>query len=231
MTGTAEPPNGRVTSRADGSSPTMPAVQSLIGGIVRDVALDTTIPLICYYAAKRLFSASDFTALVVASLFPIVKSAWRIGRHREIDPVALLIVLGIASSALALLFSGDARLLLVRESFVTGAFGIACLLSLAFPRPMMFYFARYFMAGRDPERRKLFESRWQYPAARRAHRLVTIVWGVVFLAEFVARVVLVYSLPPTVVLGIAPVVTAVVTVATIVWTFRYAARIRRGLPA
>ena len=207
------------------------AAPPIIGGIVRDVALDATIPVICYYVAKRFFFASDFTALVVASLFPIVKSAWHIGRHREIDPVALLIVLGIASSALALLFSGDARLLLVRESFVTGAFGIACLVSLTFPRPMMFYFARYFMAGRDPARRKLFESRWKYPSARRAHRLVTIVWGMVFLGEFIGRVILAYSLRPTVVLAGAPVVTGFVTVATVVWTLRYAGRVRRGLPA
>ena len=231
MTGTTQPPHERVTSRTDASPSTVPAVQRLIGGIVRDVALDATIPVICYYVAKRFFSTSDFTALVVASLFPIVKSAWHIGRRREIDPVALLIILGIASSALALLFSGDQRLLLVRESFVTGAFGIACLVSLTFPRPMMFYFARYFMAGRDPERRKLFESRWKYPAARRAHRFVTIVWGVVFLAEFIGRVVLAYSLRPTVVLAAAPVVTGFVTVATVVWTLRYAARVRRALPA
>ena len=62
----------------------MPAAQQLIGGIVRDVALDATIPLVCYYVAKRFFAASDFSALV-ASLFPIVKSAWHIGRRREID--------------------------------------------------------------------------------------------------------------------------------------------------
>ena len=209
----------------------MPAVQQLIGGIVRDVALDATIPVVCYYVAKRFFNASDFTALVVASLFPISKSAWHVGKRREIDPVALLIVLGIASSALALLFGGDPRSLLIRESFVTGAFGIACLVSLTFPRPLMFHFARYFMAGHDPERRKLFESRWQYPAARRAHRLVTIVWGLVFLAEFIVRVILVYSLRPTVVLASAPVVTGLVTVALVLWTFRYAGRVRRGLPA
>ena len=207
----------------------MPAVQQLIGGIVRDIAVDATIPVVCYYAAKRFFAASDFTALLVASAFPIVKSAWHIGRRREIDPVALLIVLGIASSALALLLGGNPRLLLVRESFVTGAFGIACLVSLSFPRPMMFYFARYFIAGRDPEARKLFESRWEYPAARRAHRVVTIVWGVVFLAEFIVRVMLVYSLRPAVVLASAPVVTGAVTVATVVWTFRYAGRVRRAL--
>jgi len=147
------PPNGQVTSRIDTSPSTMTAIRPLIRGTVRDVALDATVPVICYYVAKRFFSASDFAALVVASGFPVVKSVWEVRRHRAIDPVALLILLGIASSALALVVSGNPRMLLVRESFFTGAFGIACLVSLAFPRPMMFYFARYFLAGGDDSMR------------------------------------------------------------------------------
>jgi hypothetical protein len=145
--------------------------------------------------------------------------------------VALLILLGVACSAVALLLSGDQRMLLIRESFFTGAFGVACLVSLAFPRPMMFYFGRYFMAGRDAERRRLFESRWQISAARRAHRLVTTVWGLVFVGEFISRVLLVYTVRPTVVLSVAPIVTGFATIGTIVWTFRYAARVRDTLPA
>lgn len=87
------------------------------------------------------------------------------------------------------------------------------------------------MAGRDGERRRIFDSRLQIPAVRRAHRLVTTVWGVVFIGEFTIRVLLVYTLPPTVVLSVAPMVTGLATIGTIVWTFRYAARMRDRLPA
>jgi hypothetical protein len=209
----------------------MQAILPLVRGVVWDVALDISVPVISYYLAKRLLSASDFAALAVASLFPLIKSLWDLRRRREIDPVAVLILLGVACSAVALLFSGDQRMLLIRESFVTGAFGVACLVSLVFPRPMMFYFARYFMAGRDAERRRLFESRWQYSAARRAHRFVTTVWGLVFVGEFISRVLLAYTLRPTVVLSVAPIATGFATIGTIVWTFRYAARVRDRLPA
>jgi len=207
----------------------MPSILPLVRGIVWDVALNMSLPVISYILAKRLFSVSDFAALAVASLFPLIKSLWDVRRRREIDPVALLILLGVACSAVALLLSGDQRMLLIRESFFTGAFGIACLVSLTFPRPMMFYFGRYFMAGHDAERRRLFESRWQYSAARRAHRLVTTVWGLVFVGEFISRVLLVYTLRPTIVLSVAPIVTGFATIGTIVWTFRYAARVRHRL--
>jgi len=147
-------------------------------------------------------------------------------RHREVDPVALLVLLGIATSMLALVTGGDPRLLLIRESFFTGAFGIACLVSLTFPRPIMFYFGRYFMAGKDPQKRATFDARWQDPRARRAHRLVTVVWGLVYTGEFVVRVMLVYRASAPVVLVVSPFLTGVATILTVMWTFWYAFRVR-----
>ena len=213
----------------DASGVSVPAVLPLVRGIVGDIAINATVPVASYYLAKRFLSASEFSALLVASLFPVIKSAYDIRQRREVDPVALLILLGIASSALALFVSGDARTLLIRESFFTGAFGLACLVSLVFPRPMMFYFARYLMAGRDQARRLVFDSRWQYAAVRRAHRLVTAAWGFVFIAEFSGRVVLAYTVRPAVVLSVAPIVTGCATIGLVVWSLRYAARVRQRL--
>jgi hypothetical protein len=230
MTAVGRTPDDHPTSRPDGPA-TMPAILPLVRGIAWDIALNATIPVVCYYVAKRLFHVTDFAALLAASLFPAMKSVWDVRQKRELDPVTLLILLGIASSALALVATGDQRMLLIRESFFTGAFGIACLISLVLPRPMMFYFGRYLIAGGDEERRRVFDSRWQYPAVRRAHRRVTIVWGVVFFAEFLGRVGLVYALRPTLVLAVAPIVTGLATIGTIVWTLRYAARVRQRLAA
>lgn len=84
----------------------------------------------------------EFTALAVAALFPIGKSAFELAYHRQLDPISILVLLGIAADSVALLFGGSPRLLLVRESLITGVFGLACFSSLLWPRPLMFYFAR-----------------------------------------------------------------------------------------
>ena len=212
-----EPP-----TQVDVASPSRPVVVSLAW----DVALNATIPVGCYWFSKQFVSPSELIALVVATGFPLLKSGYDVARHREVDPVALLVLLGIAASMLALLAGGDPRLLLIRESFFTGAFGIACLISLTFPRPIMFYFGRYFMAGKDPQKRATFDARWQDPRARRAHRLVTVVWGLVYAGEFVVRVMLVYRASAPVVLVVSPFVTGVATILTVIWTFWYAFRVR-----
>lgn len=194
-----------------------------------DVALNATVPLLFYLAAKRFLLASELTALLLATAFPVVKSAYELIRHREFDPVAAIVFLGIMTSIAALLLGGDPHILLIRESLFTAAFGITCLISLTFPRPIMFYFGRHFMAGKDRQRREIFEARWQNPAARRAHRLVTAVWGLVYVAEFVVRVALVYRMPAAVVLGVSPFLTGFATIAVIVWTFWYARKVRERI--
>ena len=108
------------------------------------------VPVVFYKLSKHYYSASEFTALVIAATFPLGKSAFELLIHRSFDPISIVVLLGITTDAVAILFGGSPRLLLIRESLFTGAFGVACFFSLLLPRPMMFYFGRYFFAGPGP---------------------------------------------------------------------------------
>ncbi len=219
-------------SQDQGSVPEPSASRkTLITSLAWGIVLNATIPVGCYFLAKRFISPSELTDLIFATLFPMLKSVHDLVRRRELDPVAVLVLLGILTSILALFFGGSPRLLLIRESFFTGAFGIACFLSLVFPRPIMFYFGRYFLAGKDPQRRKIYSDRWENPVVRRGHRLITMVWGLVFTGEFLIRTLMVYTLPIPVVLTFSPFFTGFATIFTIAWTFRYAHKIRKRISA
>jgi hypothetical protein len=200
----------------------------LIISLAWDIILNATIPLACYFFAKWFISPSELTALIFATMFPVLKSAYDLISHHELNPVAVLVLLGIAISILVIFLGGDPRILLVKESFFTGAFGIGCLLSLTFPRPIMFYFARYFMAAHDPQKRKAFNARWQNPIIRRTHRLVTAVWGIVYVIEFAVRITLVYTLPSAVVLFLSP-FTNFATIILIIWSFWYGKQVQERL--
>jgi hypothetical protein len=216
--------------RAGEAAPAAEAAQgSLVRSLARDIALNASVPLACYYLAKRFVSPSELVALLLATAFPTLKSVHDVLRRHELDPVAVLVLLGLVTSIFALFVGGNPRVLLIRESFFTGAFGLACIVSLMFPRPIMFYFGRHFMAGKDPAKRKLFDARWENPIARRAHRLVTIVWGLVYVGEFGIRVALVYTLSIPVVLTVSPFLMGIPTIATIAWTFRFAYKTRGRL--
>ncbi len=198
-------------------------------GILVSLVLNVAIPLLLYTLSKRYISPSEVVALSVASIFPLVDSLFGIVRHRQLDLIAVLALLGTMVGVLGILLGGDAKLLLIRESFFTGALGLVSFMSLFLPRPLMFYFGRQMVAGRDPEKVATFNAQWQNPSVRFTHRCITIVWGFAFFGEFLLRVVLVYTLPVVVVLGVSPIVTTGITIATLFWTFAYArAAAKRG---
>jgi hypothetical protein len=197
-----------------------------IGGIVRDIALNAIIPVVLYKLSKRYLSHSEFTALAIATTFPLGKSIFDLVRRGQVDPVSILVLLGIATDGVALLFGGSPRLLLVRESFFTGAFGLACFVSLLLPRPMMFYFGRYFMAGGDPQRQARFNAAWRLPEVRFSHRLVTSVWGCAFVGELILRIILINNVSASTVLIVSPIIAGTLTTVTMIWAFSYGRRVR-----
>jgi len=159
-------------------------------------------------------------------MFPLAKNVFDVVRRGQVDPVSIVVLLGIAADGVALLCGGSARLLLVRESFFTGAFGFACFISLLFPRPIMFYFARYFMAGTDPQRQARFNAAWQLPEVRFCHRLITSVWGSAFLGELILRIILIYNTSAATVLVASPILLGTLTIVTMIWAFSYGRRVR-----
>ena len=182
--------------------------------------------MILYKLSKRYYSPSEFTALVVAALFPIGKSGFELIYHRQLDPISILVLLGIGADSVALLFGGSPRLLLVRESLITGVFGLACFFSLLLPRPMMFYFRTLFHCRNRSRAAGTIQCRRQFPEVRFCHRLITTVWGCAFVGELVVRIVLIYNLPAALVLVISPILIGVLTISTMVWAFAYGHRVR-----
>ena len=201
---------------------------SPLRGFIFETALSTIVPLVIY---RFTFShgASEFRALVLSSLFPLGQSIFDLVRLRRLNPVSITVLLGIAVTLGALLLGGSPRLLLIRESLLTAVIGLACLVSLALPKPLMFYFGRHYMAGKDAERAATFTRNASIPAVRRTHRTITLVWGSALLTEFTVRTWMVYHLPTTTVLAVAPILFNATALLTFVWTMRYARQaMKRG---
>lgn len=192
--------------------------------IVRSLVVNAAMPALLYWYCQRSLHLSEVAALSVAAVLPAVDSLWGVARRRRLDVIAMVVLLGIAVSMVGVALGGSPRILLIRESFFSGALGLACFISLLLPRPLMFYFARQSSAGDDPERLARFNAGWQNPAVRRMHRLITVVWGAAFSAEFLVRIVLVLTLPPAAVLAVGPIVSGAIVALTLVWTFAYVRR-------
>ena len=148
------------------------------------------------YALLRPHVSSDATALAIVLAFPVAEIAFERWRERRFEPIGVIALIGITLGLIgAVAFNGDATLLKVRESVITGVFGLVCLISLAAPRPAMFYMGRLFATGADPARMAEFNEIWDLPTVPRRFRVVTAVWGVGLVGEAVFRTVLALSIP------------------------------------
>jgi hypothetical protein len=116
----------------------------------------------------------------------------------------------------------------VRESFFTAAFGIAYLVSLPFPKPLAFYFARYFMAGNSPERIAWVDALWeQNPHFRSGLRRIGLIWSFGLLLEAAVRFYLVFTLTVQQFLAVSPFVLYGITAILIVVTMVIGRRMRK----
>ena len=101
------------------------------------VALDFLVNLGGPWLVYRLVegSTSITGALIWSSVPPIIWSLWQLVHSRKLDVISMLVIAGIGASLAATMLGGNPRLLLVRESFITGIFGLVFLASCGSPDP------------------------------------------------------------------------------------------------
>ena len=197
-------------------------------GIIRSALINAVLPFVVYSVMTNIMHTSDFVAVVASGVPPLLDSVIGIARNRRIDFLGGFVLIGLVAGLIPSLMSGNTQLLLVRESLITGVMGLVYLASLLTPRPMTFYFTRYFVTGNNPENVATFNGLWQHPMFRHSMRLSTIVWGVMLSLEAATRVYLVYHLSTAQFLLISPFVLYGFLGATMAWTMWYSRYTRRN---
>ncbi|WP_274651085.1 VC0807 family protein [Paenibacillus humicola] len=193
--------------------------------IIVTLIINIVLPYLIYSLLVK--HTSSLTALSAAALVPLCDTLYSLIRTRRADAFSGFIFFGLVLGVAAVLLGGDERFILLRESYLTGLLGLTFLISLAFSRPLIYYFAERF-TGRDPE----MNDKWQrLPRYRRVFRLMTAVWGASLLLEACVKVVLVYALPVPAFLAFSPIFTYGLIGLTIWWNIAYVRRAKRKAAA
>ena len=214
------------TANIDEASAKRAKVLSMIFGVTYSIVVNAIFPLVIFLLLKSYTNLSDFWALVVSGIPPMLDAIVGVVRKGRVDLIAGLSLLSIGISILLILLGGSPRLLLIRESYYTAAFGLAYIVSFLFPKPLAFYFARHFATGNVPEKIASFNSLWQYPAFRHGMRVSTAVWGISFILEAVIRTYLVFTLTIPQFLIVSPFIFYGMLGGVMLWTMFYSRRMR-----
>ena len=198
-------------------------------GLLPSLLINVAAPVLVYRFLEGR-GVAPVPALIATALCPTLGILVGWTRTRRLDVIGAISLAFITLGAATSFFSNDPVFFLVKESFFTGLFGLACFASILFlPRPLLFYIGREFLSGSDPSLAARFDSFWEYPLFRASQRRIAIVWGTAYLSEAAIRVVLALSLPIPVFLVVSHLMAAIITVALIAWTLSYGRRTaRRG---
>jgi uncharacterized membrane protein (DUF485 family) len=193
---------------------------SIIGGAL--------VPLTVYYIVRRHVS-SDAHALIIAGVFPAAWIVLQWLRTRSLDPIGAITLFGFIAGVIASeLLGGNAFVLKVRDSAFTIGFGVICLISLTWRRPMMFYVGKALSAGDDERKRAAYDQLWEFDRARRVFAVITACWGVGLIVEASLRVLLAATLPTGPFLAASPALAFVFFGSLFVFTGIYSRQAREA---
>lgn len=188
------------------------------------VLIDLLAPIVLFQVS-RAAGASEVWALVVSGLPPAAGVLVTLWRRGSVEVVGVTVLAGIALSIVLGLLSDNPKVLLLRGVALTAAFGLCCLASLAFRKPLMLHFGIVLHGGPETAGAQLSADFATYAEARRFWRVVTAVWGLAYLADAGVCGWAIQQLSTGVSVTLNRTLPWAITAALFAWTFRWANRL------
>ena len=195
-------------------------------GFVWNAVIDGLLPFAVYYLARP--HTTEFAAIGWSTVPPAINSVVTLVRKRHLDTIGLIVILGLLASLGLLLLGGSPRLLLVRDSLITGVIGLVFLVSLLFPRPLLFYVLRQITTANDPTEAAAWEEDYAQSRFKFGLPLMTAVWGAALVSEAALRTLTALSphISIKVFLAVWPFVNLGMYGLTSLWSFSYGRRVQ-----
>jgi hypothetical protein len=177
------------------------------GSLLQTLGVEIAVPLGVYYGLHSL-GASDFTALALSGVFPLARTLLQFARNRTLNGLAMVVLATNVAGMLLTFVSGDARMMIAKDSLGSGITGLVILISAFTTQPIMTKALRPFVthgkAGHEAAWERLEGGRRFQTILRRS----SYIWGVGFVLESAARVIGAFTLPVSTMVWLSTVIFA-----------------------
>ncbi len=162
--------------------------------LLKTLAIDIAVPIGVYYGLHSL-GVSDFAALAVSGVFPLARTLYQFAKDRTLNGLALVVLVTNVVGMLLTFVSGDARMMIAKDSLGSGITGLVILVSACTATPIMTKTMRPFLTRGKAEN----EAAWERLSGTRTFdailRRCSVIWGIGFALESAARIVGAFTLP------------------------------------
>ncbi|CAG8595899.1 17414_t:CDS:1 [Dentiscutata erythropus] len=168
------------------------------------MSIDLFLPLLLYYILSKFIP--DIWALALSGVPPAISVLVNFIIRRQVSVLGILVVLAFIIGIILSVVQGDPRIYLLRESFVTGVFGLVFVITIIpikigsfHMRPLLYYNSKNLEVGdlkgltEDEPIPERYERYWRsYAGFRQTFIVLTAVWGFGLLIEVPVRVFIIY---------------------------------------
>ena len=197
--------------------------------LLRDVALPYAI-----FLALQAFGYPPIVALSAGGVVSLAVLLHGLLHERRVQLLPVFVLATLAAKLVVAMFTGDPRFYLAQDAALNPVFVVVCFGSLVIGKPVVLLLIRWAAAsGRIPhlDANELDELWARAPRFRRRMRIMTAVWGGVFVFEGLFRVAMAYLAPLAVAVPVLQVSTWVTYGLMGLWTAWYGRRGRSDQPA
>jgi hypothetical protein len=165
-----------------------------LGSLLQTLGVEIAVPLGVYYGLHSL-GASDFTALALAGVFPLARTLHQFAKNRTVNGLALVVLVTNVVGMLLTFVSGDARMMIAKDSIGSGIVGVVILISACTAQPIMTKALRPFLTHGKADHEAAWERLSGTREFDRILRRASYIWGIGFVLESAARVTGAFTLP------------------------------------
>jgi hypothetical protein len=207
-----------MTARPTPTQILMRSVRALLPTLIVDTGGATLV----YFLLAPHYSANSIWPVLGASMVPAASNIVNFVRRRSFDIIGLIVLLGLILGSLPAIWGGSSRLLLVRESFLTGAVGVALIVTTFFLRkPVMYHVIHEVLTANETLPDAEFEVLLRSPVFLSGTRAWSFAWGALLVGEFCLRAFMALRMNVAFVIGVAPVLMTILLLcaglATAIW--------------
>lgn len=165
------------------------------------VALDIAIPLGLYYGLRDGLGVSLVGSLAASSVLPAVQSVVQFARNRRFEGLAILMLAVNVAGLIISVTTGDARLMMAKDSVISSVVGFGLLLSVWRDAPLMSAGLKPFVTKGNPAKIEAWDRLRETSARFRSlEKRYSLIWAVALLTDCAGRVAGAFILPvPTMV--------------------------------
>jgi hypothetical protein len=203
------------------SPPDGPDRGQMFRNIGLSLVLNAAVPYVVYRLTAPHYPHDSVIPLLYSTIVPALWLAYGTLRQRSVDAIAIIAICEVVVTVAVTLLASSVSWALIARALQGALVGLVFAGSAAIGRPIIYYIARQFAVGQNPERAAGFDAAHVADKGR-TFTIATLVWAAGLIVLSAIHVTLAVTLDHATYLLVGPIVGIGGNIALLLWSIRFA---------